>query len=86
MQRFLVANRSGLSFQIADRDENGFRALSGLRSRGINLVANAAAQSADHILSFFDQPLPTSYGEDSYRRIFGTAVDAAPPAVSDTRP
>jgi DNA mismatch repair ATPase MutS len=53
MQRFSVANRSGLSFQIADRDENGFRALSELRGRGINLVANAAAQSADHILSFF---------------------------------
>ncbi len=53
MQRLSVANRSGLSFQIADRDENGFRALSELRGRGINLVANAAAQSADHILSFF---------------------------------
>ncbi len=53
MQRLSVANRSGLSFQIADRDENGFRALSELRGRGINLVANAAARSADHILSFF---------------------------------
>jgi DNA mismatch repair ATPase MutS len=53
MQRLSMANRSGLSFQIADRDENGFRALSELRGRGINLVANAAAQSADHILSFF---------------------------------
>ena len=36
MQRLSVANRSGLSFQIADRDENGFRALSELRGRGIN--------------------------------------------------
>jgi hypothetical protein len=53
VQRFSGASRSGLSFQIADRDENGFRALSELRGRGINLVANAAAQSADHILSFF---------------------------------
>jgi DNA mismatch repair ATPase MutS len=53
MQRLSVGNRSGLSFQIADRDENGFRALAELRGRGINLVANAAAQSADHILSFF---------------------------------
>jgi len=41
------------SFQIADRDENGFRALSELSDRGINLVANALAQSTDHILSFF---------------------------------
>lgn len=53
VQRFSGASRSGLSFQIADRDENGFRALSELRGRAINLVANAAAQSADHILSFF---------------------------------
>lgn len=38
---------------IADRDEAGARALSELRDRGINLVANALAQSADHIQSFF---------------------------------
>jgi len=46
-------SRSSYSFQIPDRDENGFRALSDLRGRGINLVANALAQSTDHILSFF---------------------------------
>jgi hypothetical protein len=40
-------------FQIPDRDENGFRALSELKGRGINLVASALAQSTDHILSFF---------------------------------
>ena len=34
------------------RDEAGARALSELRDRGINLVANAVAQSVDHILSF----------------------------------
>ena len=44
---------SAYTFRIADRDEAGARALSELRDRGINLVANAAAQSADHILSFF---------------------------------
>lgn len=42
------------SFRIADRDESGMRALAELRDRGINLVANALAQSADHILSFFE--------------------------------
>ncbi|OIO92467.1 MAG: DNA mismatch repair protein MutS [Anaerolineae bacterium CG2_30_64_16] len=41
------------SFTIADRDESGARALSDLRDQGINVVANALAQSADHILSFF---------------------------------
>lgn len=43
----------GYSFQIADRDENGFRALTKLRGQGLNMVANALAQSTDHVLSFF---------------------------------
>jgi hypothetical protein len=30
------------------------RALSELKDRGIHLVANAMAQSADHVLSFFE--------------------------------
>ena len=41
------------TFRIADRDQAGARALSELRDRGIHLVANALAQSRDHILSFF---------------------------------
>jgi DNA mismatch repair ATPase MutS len=41
------------SFVIADRDESGAQALSELKDRGINLIANALAQSTDHILSFF---------------------------------
>jgi len=41
------------TFYIADRDESGAKALSELHERGINLVANALAQSTDHILSFF---------------------------------
>jgi hypothetical protein len=53
VDRVLRRNASGYSFEIPARDDNGLRALSELRGRGINLVANAAAQSADHILSFF---------------------------------
>jgi DNA mismatch repair ATPase MutS len=53
IERISSRSRSGYSFQIADRDENGARALSELRGKGINLVANALAQSTDHILSFF---------------------------------
>jgi len=50
----LFANKSrAYSFHIDNRDESGARALSELRDRGINLAANALAQSADHILSFF---------------------------------
>jgi hypothetical protein len=48
-----VFDRSGYSFAIPDRDENGWRALSALEERGLNLVANAAAQSVDHVHSFF---------------------------------
>jgi hypothetical protein len=51
--RLSGGSRPGYSFQVPDRDENGFKALSELQGRGINLVANALAQSTDHILSFF---------------------------------
>ena len=46
-------DRSGYSFIIPDRDENGFTALSALEERGTNLVANALAQSVDHVDAFF---------------------------------
>lgn len=41
------------TFHLHPRDEAGFSDLSILRDRGINLVANALAQSTDHIRSFF---------------------------------
>ena len=41
------------SFYINSRDEAGALALGELRDRGINLVANALAQSAEHVLNFF---------------------------------
>ncbi len=53
IERLLLRDRSRYVYQIADRDEGGFRALLELRSRGISLVASALAQSTDHILSFF---------------------------------
>lgn len=52
-ERISPGARSGASFQIADRDEAGLRALGELQGRGVNLVANALARSVDHILSFF---------------------------------
>ncbi|HVU07953.1 MAG TPA: DNA mismatch repair protein MutS [Verrucomicrobiae bacterium] len=44
---------SGYTFRLDPRDEAGFRSLSELQDEGINLAANAVAQSADHILNFF---------------------------------
>lgn len=42
------------SFTLPARDEHGMRALSELQDRGLTLVANAVAQSTDHILGFFE--------------------------------
>jgi DNA mismatch repair ATPase MutS len=41
------------TFHLAPRDEAGAKALGELADRGLDLVANALAQSNDHILSFF---------------------------------
>ncbi len=41
------------SFELHPRDEAGGRYLEAIRGRGINHVANAVAQSADHVQSFF---------------------------------
>jgi hypothetical protein len=53
IERVFGGRRRAYTFRIADRDEAGARALWQLRDRGINLAANAVAQSADHVLSFF---------------------------------
>jgi hypothetical protein len=52
-ERLGIGPRSAYSFTIAPRDEAGGQILENLTARGINLVANAAAQSADHIGSYF---------------------------------
>jgi MutS domain V len=52
-ERIGIAPRTVYSFSIPPRDEAGAQALSEITGRGINLVANAAAQSADHIASYF---------------------------------
>lgn len=48
-----ISIKSRYTVVIADRDEAGAQALAELRGRGINVVANALAQSTEHILSFF---------------------------------
>jgi DNA mismatch repair ATPase MutS len=59
--RLLAEKGPGYTFQLHPRDEAGARALAELNDRGVNLVANALAQSTDHILSFF-QMLRTELG------------------------
>jgi DNA mismatch repair ATPase MutS len=48
-----VFDRSGYSFTVADRDDNGWRALGALEERAVNLLANALAQAVDHVHGFF---------------------------------
>ena len=53
LHRLLGRGPPQYTFRIPDRDVAGAQALGEIRSRGINLVANALAQSMDHILGFF---------------------------------
>jgi len=52
-ERVGIGPRSSYAFTIPPRDQAGAQALSDMTGRGINLVANAAAQSADHVTSYF---------------------------------
>jgi hypothetical protein len=53
LARLLAKKPPSYKFHLHPRDEAGARALSELSDRGVNLAANALAQSSDHILSFF---------------------------------
>jgi DNA mismatch repair ATPase MutS len=52
-ERVGMEPRSVYSFSIPPRDDAGAQTLEDMASRGINQVANAAAQSADHVSSYF---------------------------------
>ncbi len=54
MKRIFAEGPPVYTFYLHPRDESGAKALSELNDTGINLVANALAQSTDHILSFFN--------------------------------
>jgi DNA mismatch repair ATPase MutS len=80
------------TLQIHPRDQAGGRALMELKDRGINLVANAVAQSADHILSFF-RMLQTELAfyigavnlHEKLAQIGGPSVFPAPVALGERR-
>ena len=52
-KRLTTPKPPAYTWTLPPRDEQGANALGELRDRGVNLVANALAQSDDHILSFF---------------------------------
>jgi hypothetical protein len=53
-KRVLGIGPRAYTFHLHPRDEAGGRFLSELRDRGINDVANAVAQAAEHVLGFFE--------------------------------
>ena len=54
LQRLLGRKeRRGYTITVSPRDDAASEALEELRMRGVNLVANAVAQSVDHMLGFF---------------------------------
>ena len=52
-QRWLHRGPAQFGFRLHERDEAGARFLGQLQDRGVNLVANALAQSCDHVQGFF---------------------------------
>ncbi len=52
-ERVGLAPRTSYTFTIPPRDEGAANELAELTNRGLNQVANAAAQAADHIESYF---------------------------------
>ena len=53
LTRLFAEQPPSYSFSIHPRDESGARALGELQNRGISSAANALAQAADHVSSFF---------------------------------
>jgi hypothetical protein len=54
LRRLLGERPPGYTFRLHERDEAGARILGGMQNRAINGVANALAQSADHVRGFFE--------------------------------
>jgi DNA mismatch repair ATPase MutS len=50
---FFGPKTASYTIHIHPRDETGWKTFSDIEDRGLNVVANALAQSVDHILSFF---------------------------------
>ncbi|WP_347353709.1 hypothetical protein [Intrasporangium sp.] len=49
----VLPNHHGYTYHLPPRDENGGRTLDRIQDHGINTVADAAAQSSEHVLDFF---------------------------------
>ncbi len=54
MERFIRRRSRVYSYKLPPRDDQGAKALGELRDRSLNKVANAVAQAAEHVESFFN--------------------------------
>jgi hypothetical protein len=54
LERLLGKGPPGYTFHLAERDESGARILTEMRHRGIARAVIALAQSAEHVVSFFN--------------------------------
>lgn len=54
LQRLFASRSPSYSYTLHPRDDAGARVLSELRDRGLALTANAVAQAAEHVESFFN--------------------------------
>ena len=88
VRRLFAKKAPAYSYTIPDRDESGAKALSELHDQGLNLAANAAAQSAKHILGFFAMlrlELAFYVGcLNLHEIVVGKGIPVAFPAVSDS--
>ncbi len=53
-ERLSRRGQASFSFIVPERDDNNWRALGELQARGVDIAANALAQSVDHIVGFFN--------------------------------
>ncbi|ACI52386.1 DNA mismatch repair protein MutS domain protein [Gluconacetobacter diazotrophicus PA1 5] len=54
LARAFAGKPEGYSFRLNERDESGARALSDIRDRALNRVADALGQGKDHVLAFLN--------------------------------
>lgn len=93
LERILPGRRNhGYSFRIDPRDQAGHSALSDLRDRGVETLANTVAQAGGHVLGFFRQ-LRTELGfyvgalnlHEALRQCGGSLCLPEPHALSSRR-
>jgi len=53
-ERFANRGQASSTFSVPERDDNVLQALTELHARGVNIAANALAQSTDHVLGFLN--------------------------------